>query len=1133
MTRFIAAILTVCLTLPVLANETPDGERTKHCPCRTVSTSDVVAAAEQYTKVVAAEASLVAHWPLQDDLRDVKGGAHGQPKGGQAQFGQGPGAGKALVLQAGRFVTMGDTPQLDLKETTVELWFQPNFAPPARYNSCIIAKRAAGDHGQTRFSIHLWNDYSCLAVWNGRQVMRYDAPDGPLRRGQWYHLAVTCSPRAQRLFLDGVPCKLTDQAGVFNFGQAKLPLSVGSATPTGHELFEGRVANVAVYNKALADEVIAKHVDAMGWQKRRLKLAAIVKQRAAREAKLRAQREVQRAKRLAELMSPERLFAPGKQRVYRGQHLAAIRLPLGGIGAGTIQINGRGEREVWQIFNNYQHVSVPNSFFAVRAKTGGGKPVIRAMQTTAVGRFAPVESLAFRGEYPYAWYDFEDAVLPVRVSMEAFSPLVPMNTKDSAIPCAIFRLSAQNTGQAEVEVSFLATQQNAVGYTGGGAIAGRKSDGYGSNRNRVVKQPGATTLEMTAQTDRSTPGFGDMTLSVIAERATGTASWSTLDTLLDDFAADGELTGPHQIDPTPAEQTADGALAASLSLKPGERRTITFIVTWYFPNARHGGWKGWHAQGNMYTNWWTDARDVARDVRGRLEQLSDQTRLYHDTFYAANLPHWLRDRISSQVAVLRSKTCFWAKNGYFGAWEGCCPNSGCCPGNCTHVWHYAQAHARLFPEIGRRMREQIYSVQHASGALPHRLTPDFGPAADGQLGDIFGAYREHLCSTDRTWLAANWPRVKKAMEHAIRQWDANEDGVLAGAQHNTLDGSLGGSTSWIGTMYLAALEACARMADLQGDSDASRRYRKIRASGAKTQNETLFNGEYYVQIRDPQPRHDYADGCSIDQVLGEWWAGQVGIPPSYPADRVRTALRSLVKYNFRTDFHGIRQVPRKFVHDDDAGTQMIQWPKGNRPQPTILYGDEVMTGFEYSAAATMIQFGMMQEGFMLTRAVHDRYDGRLRTGLDARQTASWGYSGNPFGDDECGKFYARAMSVWSILLACQGFIYDGPAGIIGFRPVWQPDDHVSFFTAAEGWGLFTQRRDDGRQSDSIEVKYGRVKVRELVFELPPDAKPRKVNVRVNGREVSADQKTDGRELRITLAEPITIEAGQALKIEIP
>ncbi|HID21656.1 MAG TPA: glucosylceramidase, partial [Planctomycetaceae bacterium] len=64
------------------------------------------------------------------------------------------------------------------------------------------------------------------------------------------------------------------------------------------------------------------------------------------------------------------------------------------------------------------------------------------------------------------------------------------------------------------------------------------------------------------------------------------------------------------------------------------------------------------------------------------------------------MPRWLIDRMIGQAAVLSSKTCFWAADDYFGGWEGCNAGGGCCGGNCGHVWHYGQLHARLFPEIG-------------------------------------------------------------------------------------------------------------------------------------------------------------------------------------------------------------------------------------------------------------------------------------------------------------------------------------------------------------------------------------------------------------------------------------------------
>jgi uncharacterized protein (DUF608 family) len=533
----------------------------------------------------------------------------------------------------------------------------------------------------------------------------------------------------------------------------------------------------------------------------------------------------------------------------------------------------------------------------------------------------------------------------------------------------------------------------------------------------------------------------------------------------------------------------------------------------------------------MYANWWNSAVDVVLEVGKRFDELDRLTRLYRDTFYASTLPYWLLDRISSQVAVLRSKTCFWAGDSFFGAWEGCCPSSGCCHGNCAHVWHYAQSHARLFPSIARQMRQQAFHCQQSDGGIPFRL-PVGGQACDSQCGEVLEAYREHLVSADGKWLKEHWPAIQKAMEHVITRWDGDEDGVLGGIQHNTLDCELGGSSSWLGTLYLAALRASERMARLVGYDSAAERYRRLSDLGAKAQNETLFNGEYYIQIPEPKPQRDYNAGCHIDQVLGQWWAHQLDLGWLYPPDRVGSALRALLKYNFQEDFHGIEQRPRKFVHDDDAGMQMITWPNDDRPANHTLYADEVMTGFEYSAAVAMVQAGLVREGFAVVRAVADRYDGRLRTGLSDPKTASWGYSGNPFGDDECGKFYARAMSIWSMLLACQGFVYDGPAGLIGFRPMWRPEDHVSFFTAAEGWGLFTQKREGARQHDVLDVRYGRLRVRKLVFAVLDDPKPKRVRVQAEGNDVQAGYTIHGGDLRIELKADVVLEAGQTLDVDI-
>lgn len=854
---------------------------------------------------------------------------------------------------------------------------------------------------------------------------------------------------------------------------------------------------------------------------------------AERAARIAAGQERKRRERLAQLTSHENLFDRGRTTIYRGDNLSAIAFTVGGIGAGCIQMDGKARPAAWQIFNNHRSASLPDTFFAVRARAAGGKAVVRALQTEAAGPFAAVKSLSFRGEYPIANYDFQDPALPVKVSMETFSPFVPMNARDSAIPCAVYALTAENTSTTPVEVSFLASQQNAVGFTGQEDPKGRKHAEYGRNSNQVIPAPNGLILHMTAAASRDCAGWGDMALLAVGGEAQATAAWDDVAALSSKFAETGTVTGPQKAGPSPDGETLDGAVAVPFELKPGEKKTITFALCWYFPNAPHGAGE-WGGKGSMYQNWWPSALHVAQEMSKRLPELTGQTHRFHDTFYASNLPHWLLDRITSQVAILRSKTVFWTRDGYFGGWEGCSSAQGCCAGNCSHVWHYAQAHARLFPEIGRLMRQQELDHETAEGMVPHRQLPNCGPATDGQLGTILESYREYLTSSHKSWLDKYWPKVKGAMDYVIKTWDAEEDGVLSGRQWNTLDEALSGSSSWLGSLYLAALEASEKMAAVEGDSVSAQRYSAIRGRGMKTQDETLFNGEYYIQIPGAEPIKDYNDGCHIDQVLGQWWANQLGLGRVYPHDRVQTALKSLMKYNFKAAFRGITQVPRQFVADEDAGMQMITWPKGGRPAPEhqMYYADEVMSGFEYSAAAEMIHEGLLEEGFTIYKAAHDRYDGCLRTGLVGNDNGNWGYTGNPFGDDECGKYYARAMSMWGALIACQGFIYDGPAGLIGFKPVWKPDDHVSFFTSAEGYGLFTQKRASGKQTDRIEVRHGKLDVKSLVFELAPDMKPSKVDVKVAGKSVEAQHSIENGVLTVGLPSRMTLNDGQAVEVTI-
>ncbi|OHB67033.1 MAG: hypothetical protein A2V70_13540 [Planctomycetes bacterium RBG_13_63_9] len=473
--------------------------------------------------------------------------------------------------------------------------------------------------------------------------------------------------------------------------------------------------------------------------------------------------------------------------------------------------------------------------------------------------------------------------------------------------------------------------------------------------------------------------------------------------------------------------------------------------------------------------------------------------------------------------MLRGPTCFWSEDGYFGGFEG---SYGCCPLNCTHVWNYAQSHARLFPDVGQNMRiSNFVTFLHDSGETSHREHGRHGAFIDGHCACIEGAYREYQLSPDRRFLETVWPGVKKAVDWLIQAIDQDGEGVPHGHQANTYDTSVSGANTFIGSQYLSALAAAERMAHVMSDAESAQRWRSVREAGMKNQDQKLFNGEYYIQIPEPKFGRDYNTGCHADQLLGQWWAHMLNLGYLYPAARVKSALAAVMKYNFREKLAGTPQTPRRYVLDDEGGLLMCTWPHGGRPNSFILYADEVWTGIEYSTAGAMIYEGLMDEARRIVQVARSRYDGRLRNGLNS------GPGGNPYNELECGKFYARAMSSWSLLLACQGIVVEGPMGILGFKPNWQPEDHRSFYTAPEGWGLFVQRRNETLQTERIEVRRGQLRLRELVFSAPkPVAKTAAITIA--GRSVTAALRQTDDEVRLAFEEETVVPEGATLEVAL-
>lgn len=537
-----------------------------------------------------------------------------------------------------------------------------------------------------------------------------------------------------------------------------------------------------------------------------------------------------------------------------------------------------------------------------------------------------------------------------------------------------------------------------------------------------------------------------------------------------------------------------------LKLAAGESRAVTYVLGWHFPH---------HPRGRNYDNYFKDAGAVTQYVAKNYKRLSGDTKLWRDTFYDSTLPYWLLDRLHSTIGNLATGTTEWWKSGRFWSWEGVV----CCSGTCTHVWNYEHSMARLFPELERNVRSRQdfgEAFDEATGLVGFRSDREY--AADGQCGTILKAYREHLISPDDKFLKTHWPKIKKSLEFMITH-DANGDGIIEDSQPNTYDIEFFGANTFVGSLYLAALRAGEEMAMELGDQAFATRCRSIFESGQAATMKRLWNGEYFIQEVDQSKykQYQYGPGCLADQLFGQGWAHQVGLGHIYPPAQVRKGLESIWKYNWAPDVSGQNKrwpPQRPFALPGEGGLFTCTWPIGGREQDPVLYRDEIWTGIEYQVAGNMIWDGLVEEGLSICRAVHERYHPLKR---------------NPYNEVECSDHYSRALASWGVLTALSGFEYHGPRGRIAFAPRVTPEDFRSVFTAAEGWGTYSQKA----RVYSLALKWGRLRLNEIALASAGSS----ALVTVGGKTVpSSSTQMDGR-LTVRLAKPLVLQAGETVEIK--
>jgi hypothetical protein len=153
----------------------------------------------------------------------------------------------------------------------------------------------------------------------------------------------------------------------------------------------------------------------------------------------------------------------------------------------------------------------------------------------------------------------------------------------------------------------------------------------------------------------------------------------------------------------------------------------------------------------------------------------------------------------------------------------------------------------------------------------------------------------------------------------------------------------------------------------------------------------------------------------------------------------------------------------------------------------------------------------------ILKTLDERYDGNKR---------------NPFNEVECGDHYGRSMASYGAFIAITGFTYHGPKRHIGFAPKLTPENFKAAFTAAEGWGSYSQKISGGELRAELTVKYGQVPIQTISLVPPNGSGVRKVLAMLDGKSLTATVKEKDGSAEVVLSSNLILKADQKFEVTL-
>ncbi|KAK3748066.1 hypothetical protein QZH41_014759 [Actinostola sp. cb2023] len=397
-------------------------------------------------------------------------------------------------------------------------------------------------------------------------------------------------------------------------------------------------------------------------------------------------------------------------------------VPLGGITTGSFELHADGTFHEWTIENQSPGGSAKLNNGALNMALLGVHVTRKNTSEAALLRTHPpqgypgVEALSYSGAYPVTKLTPVGRITDqLKMDLYAYSSFQQRNPYHSAIPSVAFTLSLENQDQHEpMNVSFLlnlplgyqddtirigdnfgevvftkkilpsqcakacAKMPKCMAWTTNGPTACLLKDKMPLHawQNGIISGLKGVWSKNGSTLNMKRPGFfpqsGSTTLYAVGGEGE-TTSFAVADDFGDvwnHFAETGLAGNTTNI----TKFGLHGSASIQTSLQPGQKKSLTIIMSWHYPNRDHANVN----IGNFYSNLFTSSKGVALHMREHLLQTVTNILEWQAPFllpssfvekhnHVTRLPLWLSDVLMNSVSFWRSS--FWTKDGRWRQWE--------------------------------------------------------------------------------------------------------------------------------------------------------------------------------------------------------------------------------------------------------------------------------------------------------------------------------------------------------------------------------------------------------------------------------------------------------------------------------